>query len=227
MELMFRGGEVLGKILGTPDRFAFDPKNYYRLLLGAMGKVKFGKLMKNPHGVKAGDIRFGAALKRMATPSKKIEVAPAEFVEALKRVDTPPGGSDRFPLTLITGERSPHTKNTQLRGVTSLTKKQSGNSLRINTRDAASASIQDGDAVEVVTENGTAVVRANVTEDIRPGAVSLGHGWGRRLFHPETRTTSEEQGTNANLLTGDENLDELCGMPVYNAIPCSVRRTKE
>ena len=148
MELMFRGGEILGKMLGTPDRFAFDPKNYYRLLLGAMGKVKLGKLMKNPHGVKAGDIRFGAALKRMATPSKKIEVAPAEFVEALKRIDSPPERSDRFPLVLITGERSPHTKNTQLRGVTSLTKKQSGNSLRISTEDAASASIRDGDRGE-------------------------------------------------------------------------------
>ncbi len=222
MELMFRGGEVLGKMLGTPDRFAFDPKNYYRLLLGAMGKVKFGKLMKNPHGVKAGDIRFGAALKRMATPSKKIEVAPAEFVEALKQVAPPPDPSDRFPLTLITGERSPHTKNTQLRGVTSLTKKQSGNSLRINTVDAASASIRDGDRVKVTTENGAAAVQANVTEDIRPGVVSLTHGWGRRLFHPETQTTVEQQGTNANLLTGDENLDELCGMPVYNAIPCAV-----
>lgn len=222
MELMFRGGEILGKMLGTPDRFAFDPKNYYRLLLGAMGKVKLGKLMKNPHGVKAGDIRFGAALKRMATPSKKIEVAPAEFVEALKRIDSPPERSDRFPLVLITGERSPHTKNTQLRGVTSLTHKQSSNFLRIGSEDAASASIQDGDKVQVITEYGAATVQALVTDDIRPGVVSLTHGWGRVLFHPETLTTPEYQGTNANLLTGDENLDELCGMPVYNAIPCAV-----
>jgi formate dehydrogenase len=224
MELMFRGGEALGKMLGTPDRFAFDPRNYYRLLLSALGKVKFGKLMKNPHGVKAGEIRFGAALKRMATPSKKIEVAPADFVEELKRVDPPAEHPEQFPLLLITGERSPHTKNTQLRGVKSLTKKQSGNSLRINTADAASASIQDGDMAEVVTENGTATVRAHVTEDIRPGVVSLTHGWGRRLFHPETQTSPEQQGTNANLLTDDENLDELCGMPVYNSIPCTVRR---
>jgi anaerobic selenocysteine-containing dehydrogenase len=106
--------------------------------------------------------------------------------------------------------------------VTSLTKKQAGNSLRISTKDAASASIQDGDRVKVTTENGAASVQANVTDDIRPGVVSLTHGWGRKLFHPETRPTQEHQGTNANLLTGDENLDELCGMPVYNAIPCTV-----
>jgi len=224
MELMFRGGEFLGKMIGTPDRFAFSPQNYYRLLLAGMGKVKFGTLMNNPHGVKAGDLRLGSALKRMATPSKKIELAPAEFVEALKRVDPPPEPSDRFPLTLITGERSPHTKNTQLRGVTSLTEKQSGNFLRISTVDAASASIQAGDEVEVVTEYGAAPMQARVADDIRPGVVSLTHGWGRKLFHPETKTTPEQQGTNANLLTDDENLDKLSGMPIYNAIPCSVRR---
>ncbi len=224
MELMFRAGELLGKMLGTPDRYAFDPKNYYTLLLGAMGKVKFGKLMKNPHGVKAGDIQSGAALKRIATPSKKIEVAPTDFLEALNRVEPPGDFSDRSPLLLITGERSPHTKNTQLRGVKSLTKKQTSNALRMNTADAASLSITDGDNVEVTTESGRATVKALVTDDIRQGVVSLTHGWGRKLFHPETQSTPEEQGTCANLLTGDENLDELCGMPVFNAIPCSVRR---
>jgi anaerobic selenocysteine-containing dehydrogenase len=224
MEWMFRGGEFLGTMTGTPTRFAFDPKNYYRLLLGGLGKVKFGRLMKNPHGVKVADIRFGAALKRMATPSKKIELAPAEFVEALKRVNPPPEGSDRFPLVLITGERSPHTKNTQLRGVTSLTKTQSSNFLRISNKDAAFASVKNGDLVEVSTPHGKATVRVRVTDDIRPGVVSLTHGWGRRLFHPETRPNPEQQGVSANLLTVDENLDELCGMPVYNAIPCRVCR---
>jgi formate dehydrogenase len=224
MELMFRGGELLGKMFGTPERFAFDPKNYYRLMLGALGKVKFGKLMKHPHGVKAGDIQFGKALKRMATPSKKLDVAPQEFIEALKRVGPPQNVSDRFPLLLITGERSPHTKNTQLRGVTTLTQRQSGNFLRVNADDALSASIRDGDTVEVATEHGAAAVQALVTQDIRRGVVSMTHGWGRRLFHPEAKPIPEEHGTCANLLTGDENLDELCGMPVYNAIPCSVQK---
>jgi formate dehydrogenase len=226
MELLFRAGEGIGRMIGKAERFSFDPKNYYKLLLGALGKVKFRTLMKNPHGVKVGDIQFGAALKRMATPSKKIDLAPHDFVEALRRATTLPKPSERFPFILITGERSPHTKNTQLRGVNSLTKKQSGNSLRISSEDAASLSVDDGDLVEVSTPRGAAAVRASVTVDIRPGVVSLTHGWGRRLFHPETQPTAEEQGTSANLLTDDEDLDCLSGMPVFNAIPCSVRRSK-
>ena len=84
--------------------------------------------------------------------------------------------------------------------------------------------MKNGDLVEVSTPHGKATVRVRVTDDIRPGVVSLTHGWGRRLFHPETRPNPEQQGVSANLLTVDQNLDELCGMPVYNAIPCRVCR---
>lgn len=191
-----------------------------------MGKVKFGKLMRNPHGIKAADIRFGAALKRMATRSKKLDVAPDDFVKALKQVAAPPERSEQFPLILITGERSPHTKNTQLRGVARLTKRQSGNALRISAEDAASVSVSDGDLVEVSTSHGATSVVTMVTNDIRPGVVSLQHGWGRRLFHPEEQPATEQQGVSANLLTGDENLDPLSGMPRFNAIPCAVRRVE-
>jgi anaerobic selenocysteine-containing dehydrogenase len=220
-------GEWIGRMIGKPERFSFNPKNYYRLLLGALGKVSFHALMDNPHGLKVRDIQFGAALKRMATPSKRIDIAPQDFVEGLTRAAPPPKRWKRFPLILITGERSPHTKNTQLRGVKSLTRRQSGNSLRISSKDADSASIDDGDLVEVSSPRGSIVVPASVTSDIRPGVVSLTHGWGRRLFHPETHPTVEEQGCSANPLTDDEDLDPLSGMPVFDAIPCSVRRSRE
>ncbi len=71
-------------------------------------------------------------------------------------------------------------------------------------------SIGDGEPVCVSTPHGQATVQARVTDDIRVGVVSLQHGWGREVYHPETRVAPERQGTNANLLTGDENLDPLC-----------------
>jgi formate dehydrogenase len=97
MELLFRAGELLGKLLGAPERFAFSSESYYRLLLSTMGKVSFGKLMQNPHGVKAADIRFGSALKRMATPSRRIDLAPREFTAALKQAAVASSRSEEFP----------------------------------------------------------------------------------------------------------------------------------
>jgi hypothetical protein len=77
--------------------------------------------------------------------------------------------------------------------------------------------------VQISTQSGSAEVPAKVTTDIRPGVVSMPHGWGRKLFHPEVQTDVELQGVSDNLLTDDAELDSLTGMPIYNAIPCSVR----
>ena len=85
-------------------------------------------------------------------------------------------------------------------------------------------SVSDGEMVELSTRKGSVEIPAKVTHDIRPGVVSMPHGWGRKLFHPETKREVELQGVSDNLLTDDLDLDALTGMPVYNAIPCSVRK---
>jgi anaerobic selenocysteine-containing dehydrogenase len=85
-------------------------------------------------------------------------------------------------------------------------------------------SVSDGEMVTVSTRNGSVEVPAKVTTDIRPGVVSMPHGWGRKLFHPETKREVELQGVSDNLLTDTAELDAFTGMPIYNAIPCSVRK---
>jgi len=181
-------------------------------------------LMEHPHGIKLGDIEFGEALKKISTSSGKVDVAPQEFVAELQKVSPPEKNPERFPLLLLTGERTPHTKTTNYRSVKRLLARQSGTFLRVNQRDAGAISISDGDLVEVSTQSGSAEVPAKVTTDIRPGVVSMPHGWGRKLFHPEIQADVELQGVSDNLLTDDVELDSLTGMPIYNAIPCSVRK---
>jgi len=203
---------------------SFEPKKTFGMLLPALGRVTFQELMDNPHGLKLGDIEFGAALKRISTPSGKVNAAPAEFVAALRKVSPPGRDSEQFPLLLITGERTPHTKTTNFRSARQLMARQSGAFLRIHSEDAAALSISEGDTVEISTRSGSAEVPAKVTTDIRPGVVSMPHGWGRKLFHPETWTEVELQGASDNLLTDNTELDAFTGMPIYNSIPCSVRK---
>lgn len=153
-----------------------------------------------------------------------MDVAPADFVAALQEVSSPQKGSQQFPLLLITGERTPHTKTTNFRSAKRFTAKQSGTFLRISSKDAAAISVSDGDMLEVSTRSGSAEVPAKVTTDIRPGVVSMPHGRGRKLFHPETKTEVELRGVSDNLLTDTAELDAFTGMPIYNSIPCSVRK---
>jgi len=223
LDFLFRMSEHVGRLIGKRAGYSFNPRNYYKMLLGLLGKVKFQELMENPHGLKAGDITWGSTLRRLSTRSRRIEVAPREFIERLDRacaVSTTP----EFPYLLISGERSPYTKNTNLRGLKSLTTRQSGNFARINSEDAAALAVQDGEILEISTQRGTVRVRARVTDDIRQGVISIGHGWGRKIIEPESGSPDGIQGTNVNLLTDTGTLDTFTGMPVYNAIPCSVRK---
>ena len=53
---------------------AFEPKKTLGMMLPALGNLDFQQLMDHPHGLKLGDIEFGAALKRIATPSDRKSV---------------------------------------------------------------------------------------------------------------------------------------------------------
>ncbi|RJP22306.1 MAG: hypothetical protein C4520_08330 [Candidatus Abyssobacteria bacterium SURF_5] len=221
IDFLFKAGAFCDRMTGV-GRFGFDPKNYYRLLLGPMGKVKMAELMNHPHGVMKGNIQFGSALRKLATRSKKIEIAPPEFTTALAHV-LPPEVDRDHPFMLISGERSRYTKNTNLRGLKSLLVKQSENCVRLHPSDAQALSATEGDVVEIITGNGSIRLKARIDDGMRQGVVSIPHGWGRILDHPESQSPSLEQGANANVLTDDSCLDSFTGMPLYNAIPCSLR----
>jgi formate dehydrogenase len=216
MDVLFKAGASI-----DPVRFGFNPKNYYKLLLSMMGKVGVSKLLANPQGIKAGNIKFGDTLRKL--PAGKVQVAPPEFAAAVKAASAPTKSHDN-KFILISGERSPHTKNTNLRGLESLLRKQRENFVRLHPSDAQTLSISDADIVEIVTDKGSIQLKARIDDGMRPGVVSIPHGWGRILYHPEIRPRSDKQGANVNTLTDDSSLDSFTGMPLYNAIPCSLRK---
>ena len=222
MELMFKLGKLAGSMIGKPEAFVFTPKNYYRVLTRLLGpikmsKIKMSELIDQPQGVKADAMRFGEALKRIG----KIDAAPDEFVQAFKQAETPVISTDKFPFTLITGERHMHQKSSSLRGIDALTDKRHENHLRIHPEDAGPLGIDENQMVEVRTKTGAVKIKPMFDDTIRKGVVSMSHGWGRQIMHPE-KDGLELQGANANELTDDMELDPVVGIATYNAIPCSI-----
>ena len=63
--------------------------------------------------------------------------------------------------------------------------------------------------IEVQTKRGAIRVRANVTEDIVPGAISINHGW---------------REANVNILTDDTPVDPVAGNPSLKAMLCRVTK---
>ena len=61
-----------------------------------------------------------------------------------------------------------------------------------------------------------------VTDAIRPGVVSLPHGWGHDQPETRLRVAAERAGVNSNILADHEALDPLSGTSVLNGIPVDV-----
>ncbi len=79
----------------------------------------------------------------------------------------------------------------------------------------------DGATVGVTSGAGCVEgVTAEVTDRMRPGVVSLPHGWGSA--GPGTPVAVAAGGVNVNVLYGDRDVDGVTGTAVFNGIPVEV-----
>lgn len=83
----------------------------------------------------------------------------------------------------------------------------------------ADLGLVDGGWAEVATDQGCVVVAVEVTDAIRPGVVSLPHGWGHDLAGARLSVASARPGVNANRLTSADRVDPLSGNPHLNGFP--------
>ena len=71
--------------------------------------------------------------------------------------------------------------------------------------------------------DGIIEVEVEVTTDIRPGVISLPHGWGHAQDTGLSRAKTTG-GANVNAITDELVLDPLSGTSVLNGIPVSLAR---
>ena len=115
----------------------------------------------------------------------------------------------KYPLLLITGERTIVYIHSTLRNIPSMRRLYPNPLAKMNLHDATKRGIGDGDLVMIESARGSIKLTAKVTEAIRQGVVSIPHGW---------------EEANANILTDDEHLDPISGFPPFNGVLCEVRK---
>jgi anaerobic selenocysteine-containing dehydrogenase len=92
--------------------------------------------------------------------------------------------------------------------------------LQIHPDDAARLGL---DEIALVTgPGGKLEVPVEITDGIRPGVVSLPHGWGHTQPGTRMRVASQHPGVNVNSLNDGTLLDPLSGTAVLNALPVEV-----
>jgi anaerobic selenocysteine-containing dehydrogenase len=176
-------------------------------------------LEARPHGIDLGALapRLHEVLR---TPSGKIELAPPMLVDDVARLHealaTPPA-----ELVLI-GRRDLRSNNSWMHNLPLLVRGPQRCTLHVHPADAGRLGLDDGGRATIRSRVGELDVPVEVTGDIRPGVVSLPHGWGHDAAGTRMGVASAHAGVNSNVLTDEDVVEPLTGTAVLNGIPVTV-----
>jgi len=172
------------------------------------------------HGVDLGPLE-SCLPSRLRTPGRRVELAPAPFVEDVQRLlATLDGGADRS--LLLIGRRHLRSNNSWMHNSRRLVRGKDRCTLFMHPDDAARLGVAGEARVAVVSRTGRIEVPLELSDEVMRGVVSLPHGWGHDRPGTELSVAEEHPGVSINDLTDESVVDDLCGNAVLSGIPVRV-----
>lgn len=183
------------------------------------GGLTLDMLKAHPNG-----IDFGPMVPQLpdilGTLDKKIHLAPQYLLDDLPRLAARMQRPAE-PLVLVS-RRHLRSNNTWLHNVPALMKGKDRCTLLMHPTDAARWGVADADVVTVKSEAGEIRVPVEVTDAIKPGVVSMPHGWGHGKPGTRMSVANGSPGANTNALSPPTFLDEPSGNGALNGIPVTI-----
>ncbi|AIV37320.1 molybdopterin-dependent oxidoreductase [Streptomyces sp. CCM_MD2014] len=178
--------------------------------------LTLARLLAHPHGIDLGPLRPRLP-QPLKTRSGKIELLPEPIAADLPRLVR--ARAERPAGLVLVGRRHLRSNNSWMHNIPALTGGSNRCTLHLHPEDAARLGVRSGQPVRVKGAGGAVTAPAEVTDTVRPGVVSLPHGWGHD--RPGTRQThaAGDPGVNVNQLLDGGTLDPLSGNAVLNGVP--------
>ena len=189
--------------------------------LGARpGGLTLAALRAAPHGVDLWPLA-PALPGVLRTADRRIDLAPPLIVDAIAAVEAslaaPPP-----PLVLI-GRRELRSNNSWMHNLPPLMKGRDRCTLLVHPTDAVALGLADGGAAEVRSAAGAAVATVEVSDEVRPGVVSLPHGFGHDLPGVRMAVARRHAGVNVNQVSDPAFVDGVSANAAFNGVPVEVR----
>lgn len=194
------------------------------LLRGGPYDLTLADLEAAPHGVDLGPLRPRIP-DILGTPSGRVELAPPAIVADVPRLAAELGKSVNGQLLLI-GRRQLGSNNSWMHNLEPLVRGQNRCTAQLHPTDATRLGLREGGVAIVRSRAGKIEVPVEITDAIRPGVVSIPHGWGHDVDGMRTAVATAHAGVNSNLLADDTLLDALSGTAALNGIPVDVEPGK-
>lgn len=187
------------------------------------GTALFEAILASRSGVVFSRSEEQQSWKMIRQPGARINLLIPEMVEAMQQLglDGPPRDAG-FPFILSAGERRTDTSNTNIRDTDWLRRGDLESRLRIHPGDASQLGLSDGGRVRIVSSRGAVETSVEVTEDARPGHVSLPNGQGLDVLQADGQVV--RKGVALNELTHYLWRDPVVGTPWHKYVPVRLER---
>jgi len=198
---------------------------YGILRRGPRRGLTVAKIKRARHGIDLGPLepRLPGALD---TPDGRVRLAPPRLVEEAQRLadharEAELARSDGYDLTLI-GRRQLRSNNSWMHNSARLMKGADRCTALLHPDDAAARGLGDGDRIRVVSRVGAIEVPLQVSDEMRPGVVSVPHGFGHARAGVGWRLAAEKAGASVNDITDPSVIDAVTGNAAFNSVPVRV-----
>ncbi len=212
LDLLLRTGRHGDGLLPRPFRFG-------RFRRG----LSLARLRQEPRGVDLGALEPGVA-RRVLHRDRRVHVDAAPFLEALDEwCRDPARDAPRDGELLLIGRRELRTNNSWMHNVPALVSGRERCVLLVHPQDAACAGVRDGETAELESRVYRGPVPVRISDEMRPGVVSLPHGWGHARAARFLRTAGRHPGVSFNDWSDDAATESVVGQSILNGIPVRLR----
>ncbi|MEO1083003.1 MAG: molybdopterin-dependent oxidoreductase [Acidobacteriota bacterium] len=182
-----------------------------------LGEALFSTIMERPSGTLISTHTAEEMWSWIRHADGKIHL---EIPEMLQEIEALAGGADAaseadaFPYVLLAGERRSYNANTIIRE-NSWRKKDADGALKLNAADADDLGLGSGDLALCESSRGSLRVRVEITDELKPGVVSMPHGYG--MVEGE-----DQHGPAINELTDAARCDAVAKTPFHKYVPVRI-----
>jgi anaerobic selenocysteine-containing dehydrogenase len=184
------------------------------------------KLSAAAHGVDLGPLEAGVH-RRVTHRDRRVHVDAPPLVEALEAfAQSGPPARESGELLLI-GRRDVRSNNSWMHNLPSLAGGKDRCVLLVSPDDAQRAGLRTGDTAWLESRVHGGVVPVRVSDEMRPGVVSLPHGWGHAAAAPYQRTAGSRPGVSVNDWADDSDVESVVGQSILNGVAVRLRRLEQ
>ena len=196
------------------------------LLRAGPYRTSVSKLEASGHGIDFGPLQPSMP-QRLQTADKRVQAAPALYLEDLqrliKKMDASSLSSSSPPSSLVLiGRRDLRSNNSWMHNSERLVRGKPRCTVLMHSTDAAARGLHDGQEVDVSSSTGSIRLPLELTEGIKPGVVSVPHGWGHGRAGVRLSVASAHAGVSVNDITDTARVDALTGNASFNGVPVDV-----